>query len=250
MQAAVAAELAQKLPALDVDQTMNLPNDFGKFFEEEPKMGGFGSGRKRGKNCTDEMRQIDIRLLSRSGFLNAGMSYGWQWKRNGDVVASINLSVEADRVWFAYRQRERSREWQDMRYPVSLERTACRFGGERVWWRCPATGCGRRVAILHGGSVFACRHCHRLAYRCQRENDDDRATRRADTLRDKLKWEPGILNGEGGKPKGMHWSTFQRLKTQHDAFVLASLAGMAERFGLRSVTLDDLGLQQLDDLGC
>ncbi len=24
-------------------------------------------------------------------------------------------------------------------------------------------------------------------------------------------WEPGILNGHGGKPKGMHWRTYERL---------------------------------------
>jgi hypothetical protein len=29
-------------------------------------------------------------------------------------------------------------------------------------------------------------------------------------------WEAGILNG-GGKPKGMHWKTYQRLKSRHDA---------------------------------
>jgi len=27
-------------------------------------MGGFGSGRKWGKDCTDDMRQIDIRRLA------------------------------------------------------------------------------------------------------------------------------------------------------------------------------------------
>ena len=195
-------------------------------------MGGFGSGRQWGKDCTDDMRQIDIRRLVRDGYLKAGMAYGWQWTRRSEVVASINVAVEADRVWFTYRQRERGGEWQDMRYPVKLDRTTCHLGGERVWWRCPAAGCGRRVAILFGGSIFACRNCHKLSYRCQRETDDDRATRRADTLRDKLKWEPGILNGEGRKPKGMHWRTFERLRAEHDAYVNASLMGMARRFKL------------------
>jgi len=55
--------------------------------------------------------------------------------------------------------------------------------------------------------------------------------RRADRLRDKLGWEPGILNGNGIKPKGMHWRTFERLKAEHDALVGESLAGMAKRFG-------------------
>ena len=29
-------------------------------------------------------------------------------------------------------------------------------------------------------------------------------------------WEPGILNGEGLKPKGMHWRTFERAMERID----------------------------------
>lgn len=107
-----------------------------------------------------------------------------------------------------------------------------RRGGRRPWFLCPALGCGRRVAILYGGAIFACRHCYRLAYRCQRETADDRAARRADKTRARLGWEPGILNCEGGKPKAMRWRTFERLTAEHDAFVGESLAGMTRRFGL------------------
>lgn len=105
------------------------------------------------------------------------------------------------------------------------------------------------MAILFGGSIFACRHCHKLAYECQRETDDDRAMRRADTIRRRLGWEAGIANPEGGKPKGMHWRTFERLKAEHDAFANASWAGMAERLGLMNRRLEGLGLEPLDDLG-
>jgi len=66
----------------------------------------------------------------------------------------------------------------------------------------------------------------------QRETGYNRMARRANKLRDKLGWEPGFLNGNGGKPKGMHWSTFERLTAQHDAFVQASLAKIAARYRL------------------
>ena len=89
------------------------------------------------------------------------------------------------------------------------------------------------VANSSGGAIFACRHCYRLAYPSQRETDDDRAARRADRIRERLGWEPGILNGNGLKPKGMHWRTFERLTAEHDAFVEESLAGMAQRFGIK-----------------
>ena len=91
--------------------------------------------------------------------------------------------------------------------------------------------CGRRVAVLYGGGVYACRHCHNLAYRTQREQAYDRASSKADKIRKRLGWEAGILNGDGGKPKGMHWETFHRLQKQHDANVNQSLAGIAARFG-------------------
>ena len=65
--------------------------------------------------------------------------------------------------------------------------------------------------MLFGDAVFAFRHSCRLAHRSQRKTDDDRATRRADTIRRRVGWEPGILNGEGLKPKGMHWRAFERL---------------------------------------
>ncbi len=125
-----------------------------------------------------------------------------------------------------------------MDYTVELDWADCHLGGQRAWFRCPAKGCGRRVAILYGGAIFACRHCHRLAYESQREAGYDRMARRADKLRDKLGWEPGILNGDGIKPKGMHWRTFERLKVEHDALVGASLAGMAQRFGLLGRFMD------------
>jgi hypothetical protein len=84
---------------------------------------------------------------------------------------------------------------------------------------------------LYGGKVYACRHCRKLAYRTQREQPHDRAGSKADKLRDRLGWEAGILNGNGGKPKGMHWTTFERLKTQHDALVNESLVGALAKFG-------------------
>jgi hypothetical protein len=198
-------------------------------------MGGFGSGRQGGGRCTDDMRPLDVRKINRAGLLTPGSWFSWQWTCNGETTASINLRAEADRVVLDYRNRSAHRnggEWEPMNYAVRLDWTSCGLGGQRVWWRCPAVGCGRRAAVLHGGRVFACRQCNRLAYRSQREDDEDRATRRAGKLRDRLGWEPGILNGNGLKPKGMHWRTFARLQSQHDSHVNVALAGMTAKLGL------------------
>ena len=194
-------------------------------------MGGFGSGRHGGKSTTGDMHVLDIRKIARAGRLKPGQSFGWQWTCNGEKIASINMRTDTDRVTLDYRARDRGGEWQAMNYPVRLSWTPCTYGGQRAWWLCPAVGCGRRVAVLYGGKVYACRHCHQLAYKTQREQSHDRAGSKADKLRDRLRWEAGILNGNGIKPKGMHWATFERLQTRHDALVNQTLAGVMAKFG-------------------
>ena len=206
-------------------------------------MGGMGSGRHwywGAKDTTGDYRAVDVRRWQRDGLLAPHQAFGWQWSREGEVVASIRARTEPGRVIFTYRHRSSGEEWKDESYPVRLDWTPCNFGGERPWFLCPAQGCGRRVAILYGGGIFACRHCHQLAYPSQRETYDDRAARRADKIRERLDWGQGILNPKGWqKPKGMHWRTFERLNKEHDAFVAISLAGMAARFNLLGESLDD-----------
>lgn len=206
-------------------------------------MGGIGSGRHwhyGAKDTTGDYRAIDVRRWKRDGLLNPNQSFGWQWSHDGEVVASIRVRTEPGRVILTYRHRSGGDEWKDESYPIQLDWSACNFGGERPWFICPARGCNRRVAILHGGGIFACRHCYQLAYPSQRETYDDRAARKADKIRERLGWEQGILNPKGWrKPKGMHWRTFERLNKEHDAFVAMSLAGMAMRFNLLGESLDD-----------
>lgn len=198
-------------------------------------MGGMGSGRRwylGAKNTTDNYQSIDVRHLKRAGLLIPHKSFGLQWSRHGKVISSIRVRSEPDRVILTYRHCSSGENWKVESYPVYLAWTTCNLGGQRPWFLCPAHGCGRRVAILYGGGIFACRYCHQLAYPSQRETWDERAARKAGRIRDKLGWEPGILNINGWKPKGMHWSTFDRLNAQHDALVQLSLAGMAEKLNL------------------
>lgn len=199
-------------------------------------MGGIGSGRRwhyGAKNTTDDYRSIDVRRWNRDGLLTPNRAFGWQWSRDDEVVASIRVRTESDRVILTYRHRSGGEDWEDESYPVYLDWTTCHLGGQRPWFLCPARGCGRRVAILYGGRIFACRRCYQLAYPSQREAGYDRAARRADKIRERLGWEQGILNPKGWKkPRGMHWRTFERLNAEHDTFVQISLAGMAARFNL------------------
>lgn len=133
---------------------------------------------------------------------------------DGEEVASIRVATETGNVRLIYRTRSHGDDWRDMNYPVGLDRTACHLGGERTWFRCPARGCGRRVAILYGGEVFACRHCYQLAYPSQRENPMSRSMRRVEKLRDRLDCDD---EGYLVRPKGMHHKTFDRLLTEIEA---------------------------------
>lgn len=217
-------------------------------------MGGFGSGRQGGSSCTTDMRALDVRAVQRLGMLTPGAAGVLKWSRNGAPCGAIRIEAGVCGVTLDYRRASLDADdWEAMRYPVLLTWTPCNFGGRRTWWRCPAAGCGRRVAVLYGGRVFACRQCHQLAYRCQREADDDRATRRADKLRDRLGWPGGILHGNGGKPKGMHWRTFERLQAECDAHTARALGGLVRlvaRMGRVDVAIDHIpGLRgRLDNL--
>lgn len=53
----------------------------------------------------------------------------------------------------------------------------------------------------------------------------------ADKIRKRLAWPAGILNGEGGKPKGLHWATYRRLKAEHDRLVQISFHDIGRKLG-------------------
>ena len=199
-------------------------------------MGGRNSGRRTGKRTTDLMHDLDIRKIQRSGLLVPNRTFGWQWTRRGKVISSITLRTGWDapltKVTLDYRTRPVGEEWKDMSYPVYLSWTECNFGGQRVWWICPAQACGRRVAVLYAGSLYACRQCQKLAYRTQREQPSDLAASRAEKIRKRLGWTAGILSGNGGKPKGMHWSTYWRLQSLHTLHAGKSVAAMRAKFGI------------------
>lgn len=199
-------------------------------------MGGYGSGRHWGRGfriTTDNYRAIDVRRWRRNGLLEPGTAFGWNWSREGEQVASIRVRIEHGRLRLIYRQCSYGDDWQDMDYPVALTWTTCNLGGSRPWFRCPARGCGRRVAILYGGEVFACRQCHQLAYPSQNEDGPSRAMRRAESIRRKLGWAGGVLDGGGWeKPKGMHWRTYYRLCEEHDYWEAVSMGFLAQRLGM------------------
>ena len=153
------------------------------------------AGRKSDRAVADKQTQIDIRTLRRSGHIAPG----------AEQVA-LNIDGKAVQVRLAY--------------------TPCHLGGQRVWWRCPC--CARRAAILYpGGKTIACRRCWRLRYKVEAMPEGDKAFRRADKLRARLGWVPGVAFGEGHRPKGMHRAPYDKLLNRYRAAELQVLGAMA-----------------------
>jgi len=165
--------------------------------------------RRAERNTTDEYRSIDIRRWQRDGLLAPPSYFQWSWTRNGERVASIGVRLQAESVTLIYTHSRPDSEPRAMEYAVTLERTPCNYGGERVWFRCPARGCGRRVAILYSAGYFVCRHCLQLAYESQREQPHYRALHRAQAIHEKL-GGTRIIDDPVFKPKGMHWRAYDR----------------------------------------
>jgi hypothetical protein len=184
-------------------------------------MGGFNSGNHGGKRTTGDMHTLDVRRLQRDGLLTPGASFGWQWTRNGNKLASINIMVDSASVTLGYRTKQPDGTWLDMDYPVRIERTACNLGGSRAWWLCPC--CGRRVAVIYGGKIYACRQCQHLTYQSTRDAADTKAFARADAVRKRLGWAAGIAHPQGDKPKGMHRQTYWRWLTVYNTLAMRAI---------------------------
>ncbi len=176
------------------------------------KSDGPGSGnrwRYGAKSTTDDFR-TGRAALGAGRCAEAGLWVGWQWTRDGETVASIQMRAEQDRVILIYRHRSGDGEWKDEHYAVRIVRTVqprrfprlVHLPGRRLW--------AARGDPLRGG-IFACRRCYRLAYASSREDAGDRATRRAPKVRNRggLRFEkcealrPGLnqIRGRSGIPK-------------------------------------------------
>jgi hypothetical protein len=182
-------------------------------------LGGMGSGNRHRldkKTTTSECNSLDVRRLYRDGLLKPGTSFSSSWSRADRETGSIGGFVFRDQLILSYSHRSRQgAEWETVKEPVPLEWTPCNFGGERPWFVCPGVvngkRCGRRVAVLYGpGKYFLCRHCYDLRYESQREDKKDRALRRAQKIRIRLGGSANMMEPFPERPKGIHWSTYDR----------------------------------------
>ena len=88
----------------------------------------------------------------------------------------------------------------------------------------------RRRSTLCPHEIFACRHCYRLAYTCQREPNYSWAINRAQAIREKLGGTGNLFMPFPQKPKGMHWRTYHRLRLAHEQADARSWPPFLKRF--------------------
>jgi len=182
-------------------------------------MGGQGSGRrpKRPRVLVESVRWLDVNDLNRRGCLTPGWAGEMQWLRGKQMGAGLGLRAEREPLVASCRRKVGARNWQKLEEPILIERIPCPFGGTRPYFICPgATGelpCGSRTRRLYAaGPYFLCRQCYRLSYESQREGPLDRALRRANKIRIGLGGQPGTASIFPDRPRGMHCSTYDRLR--------------------------------------
>lgn len=178
-------------------------------------MGGIGSGRyprigsKTRRPVADrQLLRLDVRELHKGGLLWGDVRGSVAWRRGGGEPASIGTraltsepALQLDYVFGPNRI--------PVRETVKLTFTACHFGGDRPWFRCPC--CDRRCAILWGRGRFLCRSCHRVAYPSQNESIGSQAIRRIHEIRAALGVEASVPIDRIKRPRYMRYGRFQAL---------------------------------------
>lgn len=167
------------------------------------------------RTYTHQKAQLDIRELQsgrsgRSNLLKPGTKI---FSHQLDSGRSVSMRVRPDYVEVEY-QVEVEGRMVPRSIRIQFAFSQCKLGGARAWWLCPC--CSKRVAVLYGWGRFHCRKCADLHYHSQSESEEDRTLRRAGKLRKRLGWRPGIINPQGGKPRGMHWRTYHQLLARYN----------------------------------
>ena len=184
-----------------------------------------------GRTTVESCRSIDVLYWNRLGYLESPRRFSWAWTSNGEQVASIHVETHHDFVTLTYRSRSNGDDWTDVEQRIAVAWTPCRFGGERPWFVCSVASngvyCGRRATKLYGADrLFACRHCYQLAFASQQESAHQRGLWKSQKIRMRLGGSANMFDEFPSKPKGMHWRTYDRLQSLHDAAEERSTLGL------------------------
>jgi hypothetical protein len=163
----------------------------------------WGAGRPAHKAKAEHLLRVDIRMWHRGGYLQVGRSFSWSWHRGEERTGSIGVLMHgADSLVLQYMVGAEGQR-RDGSQPITLAHTACPYGNTRPWFVCPCCH-GRAGLLFMRWGRFACRHCQRVAYSSQSEDELDRTWRKQTKLERRL--------GEHWRrPKGMRNRTRDRI---------------------------------------
>lgn len=210
-------------------------------------MGGHGSGRPRGwaqKGLATSQRALDVRSLHRRGILaHHGEIFSLSWSHAG----RIDVRPQRDLLLLSYccKAPGSGGELCETAQVVRLTWTVPHYGGRRPWFRCPA--CAGRVAKLYAGERLACRNCAGLVYPSQNEDLYQRRIRRARKIRRRLGGQPRLVDPYPGKPKGMHWHTYNRLLQELEEAQIDALLLLVHNLERADRRIANLNLKCLSD---
>lgn len=172
------------------------------------------------KKTTDDFLRIKIHDLIREGFLEQGTVFSLEIKFRGETTVIQGRTVDSQMY---LRCNGQSQSIQIKTVPNVNN------SGRRSWFVCPH--CGYGAVNLYWDGLFLCRKCLNLCYQSQKQRPYYRDKQRAELLRKRLGWVPGILNPRGGRPRNMHTRTYERLVAEYDSVVEAILRRAYARYG-------------------
>jgi hypothetical protein len=182
-------------------------------------MGGFGSGKsyvkrrkRRGlKLFTSDLPRIDIPKMMKDVKETPSCYF---------VLKNIKLKIVEDVIHLEDLNKDQ-RTFSILR----IASIPCNYGGFRYFGLCPI--CQKKVTKLYlFKTMFACRHCLKLAYPSQNE------TLHLRLLTKKYKAKEKLNKDEWTKPKWMRQKTFDRLRKEF--FSLSEMSDFADMFSLRT----------------
>ena len=181
------------------------------------------------KTTIQSCQSIDVLYWDRLSYFRYAPWFSWLKTRRGEPKAYVK--IQHDSVILKYTGQAYGDQY------IAIDWTPCRFGGERPWFVCsaPSNGvaCGRKVAKLYMiARLFACRHCHRLAYESQQQSPHDRALEKARKIRMQLGGSANLFAKFPDKPKHMHWLTYHRLRCNYNIAEERAINGLMRPFGI------------------
>jgi hypothetical protein len=135
------------------------------------------------------------------------------WQQRSDQAWMLTFSIHPDRLALFGGERSKPR-LSEHRDTIDFTFTAQPFGGQRRWFSCPE--CRNRIRVLFLVGTPRCRKCVGSSYSSQLETTLVSGLERALEIRKKLGGHSGIACPFPGKPRGMHWKTWYRLRDQDD----------------------------------